>query len=176
MTAAAGAWLVCDNVRPTRALAWLWQSLHGRLSLFVAFMHGRCSQTYESFLYAGKPHVAVNAPNIIHIFSFSKARPRLQALGCRQLQRRGTLARTGSLMLNQGAARRSADHAWAALPLHAGGSELAHASTAAVLDCMAGSPSAAWPLRSSRNLTLRRGQAGVRHARLAHGLHRIPQP
>lgn len=28
--------------------------------------------TYETFLYSGKPHHAVNAPNIIHVFSFSK--------------------------------------------------------------------------------------------------------
>ena len=44
MTAAAGAWLVCDD-------------------------------TYESFLYSGKPHVAINAPHVVHIFSFSKASP-----------------------------------------------------------------------------------------------------
>lgn len=29
--------------------------------------------TYEQFLYSGKEHRTVNAPNIFHVFSFSKA-------------------------------------------------------------------------------------------------------
>lgn len=31
--------------------------------------------TYESFLFSGAKHYAANAPNAIHIFSFSKASP-----------------------------------------------------------------------------------------------------
>jgi aspartate/methionine/tyrosine aminotransferase len=31
-----------------------------------------CDNTYEQFLFSGKQHFAINAPNIVHVFSFSK--------------------------------------------------------------------------------------------------------
>lgn len=30
--------------------------------------------TYESFLFSGAQHYTINAPNVVHVFSFSKAR------------------------------------------------------------------------------------------------------
>ena len=35
--------------------------------------------TYEQFIYGSRPHIAVNRPHILHIFSFSKVCPLLVA-------------------------------------------------------------------------------------------------
>ena len=35
--------------------------------------------TYEQFIYGSRPHIAVNRPHILHIFSFSKVWPLLVA-------------------------------------------------------------------------------------------------
>ena len=104
LTAAAGAWLVCDNtyVCGVQTAVKSWKlcccAVTGQASVHftssrdaanpddalqplqrVLLLHQTEASAvlrYENFLYSGLPHVAINAPHVVHIFSFSKARPR----------------------------------------------------------------------------------------------------